>query len=109
MCVSLSLSIYIYLLTYYLPAFTVTRKKKKKKTPEFRDNNIPNHCLGEKEKKFFWEKNKEKANFVTPVEKKKKSRDMQSVGQKNKKPTVKCCNATITNSAQYKSRANYRN
>ena len=33
----------------------VTRKKKKK-TPEFRDNNIPNHCLGEKEKKFFWEK-----------------------------------------------------
>ena len=58
--------IYICLLTYNLPAFTVTREK----TPpaEFRDNNILNHCLGKKEK-FFGEKNKEKANFVTPVEK----------------------------------------
>ena len=44
--------IYIYLLKYYLLAFMVTRKKKKKST-EFRDNNIPNHCLGEKEKKIF--------------------------------------------------------
>ena len=34
-----SLYIYIYLLIFYLPAFMVT-KKKKKKTPEFRDNNI---------------------------------------------------------------------
>ena len=42
--------IYIYILNYYLPAFTVTRKKKKK-TPEFRDNNILTHCIGEKEKK----------------------------------------------------------
>ena len=36
-----------YLLTYYLPACTVTRKNKKK-TPEFRDNNILDHRLGEK-------------------------------------------------------------
>ena len=27
------------------------QEKQKKKPPEFRDNNIPNHCLGEKEKK----------------------------------------------------------
>ena len=27
---------------------------------------------------------------------------MQSVGQKKKKPTIKYCNATITESAQYK-------
>ena len=76
--------IYIYLLIYYLPAFTGT-KKKKKKTPEFRDNNISNHCLGKKEKDCREKKKKkEKANFVTPVE--RKSRDMQSVGQKNKNP-----------------------
>ena len=58
--------------------------KKKKKTPEFRDNNISNHCLGKKEKDYQ-EKKKEKANFVTPVE--KKSRDIHSVDQKNKNPT----------------------
>ena len=44
--------------------------KEEKKSSEFRDNNIPNHCLGEKfKKKFFWGKNKEKTNFVTSVEK----------------------------------------
>ena len=58
--------------------------KRKKKLPGFRDNNIPNHCMGEKRKKnSFGKKNKEKANFVTPVE---KNQEMQSVGQKNKNP-----------------------
>ena len=71
--------IYIYLLTYYLPAFTVT-KKEKKKTPEFRDNNISDHSLGEKEKKFW----KKKKRPTSSHQVKKKSRDMQSVGQKNK-------------------------
>ena len=97
--------IYIYFLTYYLPAFTVTRKKKKsRQNLEITKSRIT--AWGKKKKKFFGEKNKEKANFVTLIE--KKSRDMQSVGQMNKNPTVKWCNATITNSAQYKSRANYR-
>ena len=59
-------------------------KEKEKKTPEFRDNNIPNYRLGVKGKKIFWENFLKKAKFVTPVE--KKSRDMQSVGQKNKNP-----------------------
>ena len=40
------------------------------------------------------------ANFVTPVEKKKIKRYAVS-RSKEQKPTVKCCNATITNSAQY--------
>ena len=39
--------IYIYLLIYYLPVFTVTRKKKSSGT---RDKNISNHRPGEKEK-----------------------------------------------------------
>ena len=39
---------------------------------------------GEKRKKLSEEKKKEKANLVTPIE--KKSRDTQSVGQKNKNP-----------------------
>ena len=71
--------------------------------PEFRENNIPNHG----EKKPFGEKIKEKANFVTPVEKKIKRYAVR--WSKEQKLTVKWCNATITNSAQYKSRANYRN
>ena len=50
----------------------VTRKKRKQ-PPEFRDNNIPNHCPGGKRKKnSFGKKNKEKANFVTPVEQNQK-------------------------------------
>ena len=78
--------IYIYLLTYYLPAFTVTRKKEKKRQEqEIKISRITTrgkkekNIIGQKKKK----KRKEKANFVTPVE--KKSRDMQSVGQMNNK------------------------
>ena len=43
--------------------------KKKKNPPEFRDNNISDHCLVGKKKKIF-RGGGEKANFVTPVEKK---------------------------------------
>ena len=41
--------VYVYLLNYYLTAFTVTRKKEKK-PPVFRDNNISNYRLEGKEK-----------------------------------------------------------
>ena len=62
--------IYTYLLIYYLTAFTVT-KKKKKNPPEFRDNNISWITAWGKRKRLSGEK-KEKANFVTPIEKKLK-------------------------------------
>ena len=85
--------IYIYLLTYYQPAFTVTRKKEKK-TPGTRDKNISNHRLGKKEKISYKKKKKEKANSVTPVE---KNQEICSQLVKRKiKSTVKRCNATIT-------------
>ena len=87
----------IYLLIYYLPAFTVTRKKEKN-LPGTRDKNISNHRPGGKRKNIIGQKKKkkkkEKANSITPVE--KKSRDMQSVGQKKNKTHHKRCNATIT-------------
>ena len=80
------LTINIYILN--LPAFTVTKKNEKKKTPEFRDNNNSNHCLGKKEK-----------DFVTPVE---KNQEICNQLVKRTKTHHKCGNATITKSAQYK-------
>ena len=71
----------------------VTRKKNKK-TPETGDKNITNHRLQEKRKNIIGQKKKEKANFVTPVE---KNQEIYSQLVKRKiKPTVKCRNATIT-------------
>ena len=76
--------IYIYILTNLLSTSIHDDKEKDKKTlPKFRDNKSRITAWEKKEKKLSGEK-KEKANFVTPVE--KKSRDMQSVGQKNKNP-----------------------
>ena len=93
-CIYVYISVYeyMYLLTYYLPAFTVTRKKEKK-TPGTRDKNNSNHRPGEKRKKYQRTK-KEKANSVTPVE---KNQEICSQLVKRKIiPTVKRCNATIT-------------
>ena len=95
---SLYIYIYIYLLTYSLPAFRVTRKKEKK-TPVSRDNNISNYPPGEK-KNIIGQKKKEKANFVTRVE--KNHEKWNQLVKIKRKPTVKCCNAKITESAQYK-------
>ena len=92
--------IYIYLLTYDRPAFTVARKKEKK-SPASRDNNNSNYPhSGGKRKNIMGQKKKEKANFVTPVEKNQEICN-QSVKRK-RRPAVKCCIATITESAQYK-------
>ena len=76
--------IYIYIFTNLLPTSIHGDKEKKKKSPpEFRDNNISNHCLGKKEKDYR-EKKKRKGQLCHTSW--KKSRDMQSVGQKNKNP-----------------------
>ena len=50
--------------------------------PEFRDNNISNHSLGKKEKDY-----REKINIYAI--------------SWSKEQNAKCCNATITKSAQY--------
>ena len=81
--------------------------QEKEKTPEFRDNNIPNHCLEEKEKKIFLGKKLKKRPTSSLQLKKIKGYTVR--WSKEQKPTVKCCNATITNSDLYKSGANYRN
>ena len=82
MCISMwyiYIYIYIYILTNLLSTSIHGDKEKEKKTPEFRDNNISNHLLW---KKDYREKKKKKR--PTSSRQLKKSRDMQSVGQKNK-------------------------
>ena len=59
----------MYLLTYYLPAFTVTRKKKKKKHQNLEITISRITAWGKKKNNFFGGKKKEKANFVKLVEK----------------------------------------
>ena len=84
---SLSLSlaiyiyIYIYLRIYYLPAFTVTKKKKKKRQNS--EITISRITAREKKKKIIGRKKRKGQLRYTSW---KKSRDMQSVGQKNKNP-----------------------
>ena len=70
-------SIYIYILTYYLPAFTVTREKKKRQELEIIISRIT--ARG----KISYDKKKKKGQLRHTSW--KKSRDMQSVGQKKKK------------------------
>ena len=86
--------IYIYtcLLIYYLSAFPVTRKKEKKPLGT-RDKKKLEAPRGGKNKKYHRTKIKINAKSVTPVE--KKSRDMQSPGQKKNKThrkTLQCYN-----------------
>ena len=66
-------NIYIYIYTNLLSTSIhgYQEKRKKKETsppPGTRDDNISNHCPGGKRKNIIGQK-KEKANFVTPVEK----------------------------------------
>ena len=77
--------IYIYLLIYYLPAFTVTKKKKKKTRQNSEVTNLES-LPGEKRKRLSGEKKRKGQLRHTSW---KKSRDMQSVGQKNKNPPQK--------------------
>ena len=100
----------IYIYTYIYTNLLSTsihgyQAKRKKKPPGKRDENISNPRPGEKRKNIIGQK-KEKANFVTPVEKNQEI-CCQLVKRKIK-PTVKCRNATITKVLN-KSRANYKN
>ena len=68
-------------------------RKKEKKLPGTRDKSISNHRPGEKEKNIICQKERKGQLRQTPW---KKSRDMQSVGQKKTKTFRESCNATIT-------------
>ena len=87
--------IYIYIFNNLLSTSIHGDKEKQKKTPEITNlESLP----GEKKKKIIGRKKKKRPTSSHQL--KKKSRDMQSVGQKKKKLTAKHCNATITKSAQ---------
>ena len=66
---------------------------KKKNPPGTRDKSISNHRPGEKEKNIIGPKERKGQPRQTPW---KKSRDMQSVGQKKTITFHEHCNATIT-------------
>ena len=76
----------MYILTNYLPAFTVTRKKEKK-TARNKRKNISNHRPREKRKNIIGQKKKEKANFVTSFEKNQEI--CSQLVERKIKPTVK--------------------
>ena len=87
--------IYIYIFTYLLSPSIHGYQEKRKKNRQEQEIKISRiTARGKKEKNIIGQKKKEKANSVTPVE--KKSRDIQSVGQKKNKTHRKRCNATIT-------------
>ena len=100
--------IYIYLLIYYQPAFTVTKnkkiKKERKETVRNKRQKYVESPPGGKKKKCHRTKRKKRP---TPSHQSKKSRDVQSVGQKKTKTCRKHCNATITRVLN-KSGANYK-
>ena len=76
-------------LTYYLPAFTVTRKKeKKKKTPGTTDNNISNHRRGKK-KKYHKKKKKKKGR------RRRKGQFRHTSWKKKKKKNQERCNQLV--------------
>ena len=70
--------------------------------PGTRDNNISNYRPGEKEKNIIGRKKKEKKKPTSSHQLKKIKRYAISWSKEKEKPTVNCCNATITKSAQYK-------
>ena len=90
----MDLYIYIYIYQLLSTSIHVYHEKKKSQNLEITISRI---TAGKKINKDIREK-KEKANFVAPVE---KNQDVCSQLVKRKKNTVKCCNATITKSAQY--------
>ena len=89
--------IYIYVYIYNLLSTSIhgyQKEKKRKKSPSgTRDKNISNHRPGGKRKNVIGQKEGKGQPRHTS---RKKSRDMQSVGQKKTKTCRKRCNATIT-------------
>ena len=72
---------------------------------EFRDNNILDHCPGEK-KKMFSGKKKQKANFVTPAEKNQEICSQLVKRTKTHRKMLQCYNYKECSVLR---RANYRN
>ena len=87
--------IYIYIFTNLLSTSIhgYKKKKRKKKLSGTRDKNISNHCPGEKRKNVIGQKERKGQPRHTS---RKKSRDVQSVGEKKTKTCRKRCNVTIT-------------
>ena len=95
MCVCKCMKKYIYIFTNLLSTSIHGYQKKKKKKPPSgtRDKNISNHRPGEKRKNVIGQKERKGQPRHTS---RKKSRDVQSVGQKKTKTCRKRCNATTT-------------
>ena len=89
-----------YIFTNLLPTSIYSdMEKEKKKTLEFRDNNISRITAREKKKKVIGRKKKKKRPILSHQLKKIKRYAIS--WSKEQKPTTKCCNATITKGAQY--------
>ena len=97
----MALYIYIYIYICILTNLQYTSihgdKEKEKKTPEFRDNKSRITAWGKK-KKIIGRKKKKRPTSSHQLKKIKRYAISWS---KEQKPTAKCCNATITKSAQY--------
>ena len=97
--------IYIYILIYDLPAFTVT--KKKKKTRQNSEITIYLESLpGEKRKRLSGEKKKVKANLVTTIEKNQEIRNQLVKRTKTHRKMLQCYNYK---ECSIRGRANYKN
>ena len=84
----------IYIFTNLLSTSIHGYQEKRKKTPGTRDKNNSNHRPGKKRKNIIEQKKRRKGQLRHTSW--KRSRDMQSVGQKKNKTHRKRCNATIT-------------
>ena len=91
--------IYIYIFTNLLSTSIHGYQEKRKKKHQYLEIIISRITARVKKKKITGQK-KEKANFVNPVEKYQEI--CNQLVKSKRKPTIKFCNATITESAQYK-------
>ena len=84
-------------------------QEKRKKTPGSKNNNISNYRPGDKEKSHRTKKKKKKKRKgQLRYTSWKKSRDMQSVGQKKKKTHSKMLQCYNYRECSIQSRANYK-
>ena len=90
--------IYIYLLTNLLSTSIHSDKEKEKKTCQNSEITNLESLPGEKRKGLLGEKKKKRPTSSNQLKKIKRYAISWSKGQK---PIAKCCNATITKSAQY--------
>ena len=96
-------TIYIYIFTYLLSTSIHCYQEKRKKNRQDLEIIISRITARGEKKNIIGPKKKEKkekANFVTPVEKNQEI--CNQLVKRKRKPTVKGCKATIAESAQYK-------